>query len=362
MDGRMFAAMSKSELSDLQHAKSEMSAAFLKPAAKLALSARAFRAAKATAKTQNVVGVGIDEKYVDGIPTGIKAIKFLVKTKSPVAGLMKSEILPKSVAGFVTDVEEVGNIFPLAKKATVPTAATTPNPKTRLRPIQPGSSIGFEDPSNGFVMAGTFGLLVKDSANVSYILSNNHVIAFESGIEADGTKRVGIPVGSPIYQPGLLDGGKVATDKVAELVRWVDLRADQAANKVDCAIAKLTPQNIGSAEILFIGAPQGTGAAVVDMVVHKFGRTTSYRAGRVTSVAFDLTLDYEVGSVIFQDQLAVRGLNNRKFSDSGDSGSAILERSSNMVVGLLFAGSTTGNLTFGNHISDVLSQLHVKLA
>jgi hypothetical protein len=329
MDGRMFAAMSKSELSDLQHAKSEMSAAFLKPAAKLALSARAFRAAKATAKTQNVVGVGIDEKYVDGIPTGIKAIKFLVKTKSPVAGLMKSEILPKSVAGFVTDVEEVGNIFPLAKKATVPTAATTPNPKTRLRPIQPGSSIGFEDPSNGFVMAGTFGLLVKDT---------------------------------PIYQPGLLDGGKVATDKVAELVRWVDLRADQAANKVDCAIAKLTPQNIGSAEILFIGAPQGTGAAVVDMVVHKFGRTTSYRAGRVTSVAFDLTLDYEVGSVIFQDQLAVRGLNNRKFSDSGDSGSAILERSSNMVVGLLFAGSTTGNLTFGNHISDVLSQLHVKLA
>ncbi len=82
----------------------------------------------------------------------------------------------------------------------------------------------------------------------------------------------------------------------------------------------------------------------------------------MTSVAFDLTVPYEVGDVVFQDQLAVRGLNNRKFSDSGDSGSAILDRASNKVVGLLFAGATTGNLTFGNHISDVLSQLHVKLA
>lgn len=363
MNGRLFTAMSATELSDLGKAKAEMSAQYLKAVTGVALGARAFRATAATAKTHNVVGVGIDEKYVDGVPTGVKAVKFLVKTKAPESSLLKSEMLPKSVAGFETDVEEVGDILPLAKKAAAAAQATAmPNPKSRFRPIQPGSSIGFADPNNGFIMAGTFGLLVKDASNTKYILSNNHVIAFESGVEANGAIRVGIPVGSPIFQPGLLDGGRVATDKVAELTRWIDLHADVANNKVDGAIAKLTPQSIGSASILFIGAPQGTAAATVDTIVHKFGRTTSYRAGRVTSVSFDLTISYEVGDVIFQDQLAVRGLNNRKFSAAGDSGSAILERSSNKVVGLLFAGATTGNLTFGNHISDVLSQLHVKLA
>jgi hypothetical protein len=69
-----------------------------------------------------------------------------------------------------------------------------------------------------------------------------------------------------------------------------------------------------------------------------------------------------VGDVTFEDQIAIRGLDGTRFSDSGDSGSSILERSTNKVVGLLFAGATNGSLTFANHISDVLSKLKVKLA
>jgi hypothetical protein len=98
------------------------------------------------------------------------------------------------------------------------------------------------------------------------------------------------------------------------------------------------------------------------MIVHKFGRTTSYRAGRVTSIVFDVLVPYEVGDVMFADQIAIQGLNNHRFSDSGDSGSAILERGTNTVVGLLFAGATNGSLTFANHIDDVLQQLKIKLA
>jgi len=362
MSGKLFTTLSKTELSDIGRAKADMSAKYLKLVKGVSQGARAFRVAIATAATQNVVGVGVDEKYVDGVPTGVKAVKFLVKTKSPLSSLLKREVLPKSIAGFATDVEEVGNIVPLAKRARSSAAATPmPNPKTKFRPIQPGCSIGFADPNNSFVMAGTFGLLVKDSAGVKYVLSNNHVLAFESGIKADGTTRVGIPAGSAIFQPGLLDGGNARTDKVAELTRWVELHADVANNLVDGAIAEVTPQNIATDSILFIGSPQGRANATVDMIVHKFGRTTSYRAGSVTSVSFDLTIHYEVGDVVFQDQLAVRGLNNSKFSDAGDSGSAILERASNKVVGLLFAGATNGTLTFGNHISDVLSQLNVTL-
>ena len=123
----------------------------------------------------------------------------------------------------------------------------------------------------------------------------------------------------------------------------------------------MTPQNLGIKTILYIGDPQGTATAAVDMIVHKFGRTTSYRAGRVSSVFFDVSLDYEVGTFVFQDQIAIRGLNGKPFSAAGDSGSAILERASNKVVGLLFAGATNNSVTFGNHIGDVLSQLKVKL-
>jgi hypothetical protein len=53
----------------------------------------------------------------------------------------------------------------------------------------------------------------------------------------------------------------------------------------------------------------------------------------ISPVFYRLTL-----TCAFTDQIAIRGLNGKRFSDSGDSGSAILERLTNKVAGLLFAG------------------------
>jgi hypothetical protein len=359
--------MSSSEQNDLAKAKAELSKRFLGGGVRALAAGRPRGALTSARPTQNVVGVGIDEKYVDGVPTGIPAVKFLVRSKLLPSTIPKKDLLPKSAAGFETDVEEVGLIVPQRKTRAaakaVSRAAAIPNPQTKIRPAQPGSSVGFREPNDTFIMAGTFGLLVKDTAGVHYVLSNNHVLAFESGVKADGTTtRVGLPVGSPIFQPGLLDGGNPSTDQIAKLTRWIDLRADRTDNTVDGAIAELDPQNGAVADILFIGAPQGTAAAAKDVIVHKFGRTTSYRAGRVSSVTFDVTIPYEVGDVVFENQVAIRGLNGRRFSDAGDSGSAILERETNKVVGLLFAGATNGSLTFANHIADVFAKLKVKLA
>jgi hypothetical protein len=366
---RLFTALSTSERKTLMSAKNEMSQKYLSLASAPLHGARAFGAFASSAKTataSNVVGVGVDEKYVDGLPTGVHVVKFLVKKKLPKSSLSKAETLPTSFNGTDTDVEEVGLIVPFARTKTVKRAAavltTMPNPKTRFRPAQPGCSVGFRDPNDSFVMAGTFGAVVKDTQGNLYVLSNNHVLANESGVTSTGATHVGLPVGSSIFQPGLLDGGKVPDDKIAELTRWVDLHADRTDNTVDCAIAKADSSSIVSRDILFIGAPQGTATATVDMVVHKFGRTTSYTAGRVSSVLFDLTIDYAVGSVGFTDQVAIRGLGATPFSAAGDSGSAILERATNKVVALLFAGSTNNSMTFANHISDVLSQLKISLA
>ncbi len=368
LENKLFSELTKTDMSDLFQAKSAMSGRYLSSQTAVRGAARAFRAAPASASIHNVVGVGIDEKYVDGVPTGTMVLKFLVRSKVRPSALSRRDRLPETVDGIPTDVEEVGLIVPLAKGAAKAKrgakaqAAATPDPRTRLRPAQPGCSIGFREPNDQFIMAGTFGTLVKDSQGEIYILSNNHVIAYENGVEADGTtRRVAISKGASIFQPGLLDGGRILTDKIAELTRWVDLRADRNDNLVDGAIAKVLRASLVSRDTLFIGPRTGKKAAAKDMTVHKFGRTTSYRAGTVSSIFFDVNVPYEVGDVMFTDQIAIRGLDGKRFSDSGDSGSAVLERSTNKVVGLLFAGATNGSLTFANHIADVLKQLKVKL-
>jgi len=71
-------------------------------------------------------------------------------------------------------------------------------------------------------------------------------------------------------------------------------------------------------------------------------------------------VQYETGTFKFSGQLLIQGLNNKPFSAAGDSGSLILERSTNKAVGLLFAGSATH--TIANQIKDVLTALNVTLA
>lgn len=102
------------------------------------------------------------------------------------------------------------------------------------------------------------------------------------------------------------------------------------------------------------------GQAALDMVVHKFGRTTSYTAGRVTSIDTDVSVQYDAGTYTFESQIIIVGLSGQAFSDAGDSGSLILERSTQNAVGLLFAGSPSH--TIANHLENVLQALNVQLA
>ncbi len=52
----------------------------------------------------NVVGVGIGEKG------GKQVIKVLVTHKVPASTLKPEEVIPKTVGGYATDVEEVGSV------------------------------------------------------------------------------------------------------------------------------------------------------------------------------------------------------------------------------------------------------------
>jgi hypothetical protein len=309
-----------------------------------AAAARALTSAPSPNPENNVVGVGIGWKITEGKDTGVMAVKFFVRMKYSESEISSDHLLPKSIDGLPVDVEESGMF---RRFAAHPKPAPLPNPRTKIRPAQPGCSVGFRDPADQFVMAGTFGALVKDNTG-TYVLSNNHVLADEGQLKKD----------SPIFQPGLLDGGNPSTDQIAKLTRFVPLQS--GANLVDGAIAQLVEPGIVTRNILFIGPPSGTAAAQIDMNVHKFGRTTSYTTGTVTSIDTDVTVQYETGQFTFTGQIIVVGPKGHSFSAAGDSGSLILERPSNKAVGLLFAGSSSH--TIANHIDEVLKELKVTLA
>ena len=353
---------SKFSMRDFREAKRALSERLLltPDAAPVALGAarragaHAATGARATParRNTNVVGVGIAEKFVDGKPTGVLAVKFFVRTKFRAGAIARSMALPKSVDGLPVDVEETGTFRAFAKKRKRATATATddtlPNPRLRMRPAQAGCSVGFRIPGDQFVMTGTFGAVVKTARRV-FILSNNHVLADENRM----------PIGSPIYQPALMDGGNINTDQIAELTRFIKLRANRF-NRIDAAIAEPLSPNLIDKNVLHIGAPNGTAQAEIDMMVHKFGRTTSYTAGRVHSIDTDVIVEYETAEFTFDNQIIIRGSNNTMFSDSGDSGSIILQRGTNAAVGLLFGGSPTH--TIANHIANVLRSLRVRMA
>jgi hypothetical protein len=326
------------DLADIRAAKQEYSKRLIgRPSIP---AARALTSAISPDPDLNLVGVGVGEKTVDGRRTGIMAVKLLVRAKYHESHISEKHVLPKSIDGVPVDVEEVG----LFRRFAAPAI----NPRTRIRPARPGCSIGFADPNNQFKMAGTFGALVRDAGGI-YVLSNNHVLADEGQL----------PLNSPIFQPGLLDGGDPNADQIARLTNFVALQP-AVANQVDCAVAAVGSPADVSSSILQIGPPQGAGAAAIDMTVQKFGRTTGYSAGQVTSIDTDVTVQYETGNFTFRGQIIIVGLDSQPFSAAGDSGSLVVERNTNLAVGLLFAGSPSH--TIANHITDVLTALNVTLA
>lgn len=302
--------------------------------------------AASTRPEHNVVGVGIGPKTTRGKVTGTMAIRFYVEKKVAETAMPAEYVIPKTIGNVTTDVIETGRFYAL--KGPKPIA------QTRLRPARPGCSVGFQFTGSkaGFVMAGTFGALVADKAGNHYVLSNNHVLANENALA----------LGSPIFQPGLLDGGNPKTDQIAKLTRFIRIRPTPAANKVDTAIAALLAPGLAVRTILpkvgNLASPTPV-PATVNMRVHKHGRTTAYTTGRVTDIAADVNVGYDFGTARFVDQMIIEGDAGASFSNAGDSGSLIVDRGTSRATGLLFAGSASH--TIANHIQDVLTALKVSL-
>lgn len=322
----------------LRQAKADAVARFLKTEPR----PRAYAAYVAVASPEtNVVGIGIGRKLTRGRVTAQHCVTFYVVKKVHKDALSPQELLPARLGKVATDVVETGEFYAFV--------GPTVKVRSRLRPARPGCSIGFKFTGHdtNMVMAGTFGA-VASLAGRTVILSNNHVLADENRL----------PVGSPIFQPGLLDGGHEATDVVAHLTKFIALSATQP-NAVDCALAEIAGPKVVSAAVLPPIGKLKSGTPLVAkerLEVEKVGRTTAYTHGRITDLSADVKIRYETGVLTFSNQLLIEG-ESGPFSAAGDSGSLIVAKQAKRPVALLFAGSDTH--TIANPIGEVLSALGI---
>ncbi len=240
----------------------------------------------------NVVGVGIGQKIKRGRLTHVHCVRIYVERKIPGHLIRPDHMLPKDIGGVVTDVIEVGRF-----RAFLPHLLAG---QKRLRPARPGCSIGFQfpDAQAGELMAGTLGALVT-ADGISYLLSNNHVLANQNAL----------PLGTPIFQPGILDNGNPAIDRIATLTSFVPLETDKP-NRVDCALAAILDASLVTPAILpKIGRLSGSEPieAAVDMQVEKTGRGTGYTTGTVFDVSATVSVEFERSMLTFEDQVLIRG-------------------------------------------------------
>jgi hypothetical protein len=308
-------------------------------------------------KKANVNTIAYGYKMKNGEKTNEPVIVIGVTKKLDLDKLATKDQIPQSLDGITTDVIVTGNIvaFGKPKRKAKASAAAEIDPTQRHRPAMPGISIGHKN-----ITAGTFGCVVKKDG-LSYILSNNHVLANSN----DGE------IGDEVYQPGVYDGG-TSEDLIAHLAEFVPISfgggsteppscpiakgtagaanlvaktlgrkhrlvavaSADTTNQVDAALAD--PTEAVNDEIVQIGRPVGVVEAKMGMALQKYGRTTKYTTGEV--VLLDATVNVQYGTnkiAEFDDQIVTGPM-----SEGGDSGSAVLDMNNNLV-GLLFAGSNT---------------------
>jgi hypothetical protein len=287
------------------------------------------------ADSPNIVAMGISEKTSGGETSGKLALTFYVEEKLPAGNLAPGQMIPGLLKGLgggepiPTDVVALGKIRPEVNALNTP--------------IRPGNSVGHVD-----ILAGTLGAILTDGKDF-YLLSNAHVLA-RSGLASKG---------DPIIYPAKLDGGKYPGDVIARLHEFIPfILGPDYTNRVDCAVAKILPQKLPEVIARFEeeGFPTGMSKPKRGMKVIKVGRTTGRTEGEIRDVDIRVPVPYGagIGEVRFMNQVLCT-----RFTDSGDSGSLVIDKETGKAVGLHFCGADRGSIF--NPLHFVLDSLKLKL-
>lgn len=278
---------------------------------------------------ENIQGFGVGLKNSGGSYTGEIAVKMYVKEKAPLGRLDSSFSIPSEVNGYPTDVEEIGEITAQLYNRRYP------------RPVPCGVSCGHVK-----ITAGTLSCLIVLNNNRLAILSNNHVLANENDARP----------GDSILQPGRYDSGQDPQDRIGVLERFVPIQFP-GPNLVDCAAAWTSFRLVKPQHMTYFLNPRPL-APGLGLMVMKNGRTTQATLGIITGIHVNnVSVGYNHGVAVFDNQIIIRGIGSAPFSQGGDSGSLIASTSTRQPVGLLFAGSSTH--TIANQIDEVIRALGI---
>ena len=292
-------------------------------------------------KLENVVGVCIGNKVINGINTFEICINVLVKNKINIKYLSENNVIPKSYMGIKTDVIEVGILKHYMDDRIV----------GKFRPLVSGCQIDVKDYKGNYSMGTLGGIVYKtvDEKKEYYILSNNHVLCNYGEF----------PIGTPIIQ----SDSENYDDIVAHLTTFVPIKLskendenDEYLNSVDAGIAKLTSKELVSTSVSRIGKISGIGNAKLGDIVRKVGAISGVTHGSVIGLGGTVDFGYsDEEYMIFKDQifLGIEG-------SPGDSG-ALVFNEKNEVIGMLMGGDDIINKAFVNDINIVLNELKVNL-
>jgi hypothetical protein len=193
--------------------------------------------------------------------------------------------------------------------------------------------------------AGTLGAIVERGGK-RYILSNNHVLAFENAL----------PAGTEILQAAPRDGGEHPADVIATLADVLPL--DPAGvNLLDAALAELRDPALASAQPLGIALSTSTPRAAQEGDAVRFvGRTSGARDATVASTSGAATIRLSrLGGLQFDGLLVLQGDPAEPLAEEGDSGSLVIHRDTGAPVGLLVsAGYATARAIPITPILDAL--------
>jgi hypothetical protein len=294
--------------------------------------------------------VGLGVKIKNNRYTGIPSLVFGVEKKLPPNAIRPGQMIPQLLDQLPTDVVQTGRIrftgygIPPEDKPD----AQTEIRKKRVRPAQPGVSIG-----HYLVTAGTMGPLVKgDFPGGVAILSNNHILA--NGTSGNDGRAF---TGDPVMQPGPYDeGGR--QDIIARLYKYSPLIPRQGGdrgpvNRIDAALAVPLDPGAVTDSVLGLGRVSGTARINTGEMVFKSGRSSGITSGPVISMGNSMLVDNDGIKYLFEGQVGIAAK-----SEGGDIGSLVVNRYGK-AVGLLFAGSD--QYTYINPIDRVLEFFGVSL-
>jgi hypothetical protein len=215
--------------------------------------------------------------------------------------------------------------------------------RERIRPVQPGTSVGHFKAG-----AGTLCCIVRDKDGQKYILSAAHIFAPEGAQEGD-----------PILQPGPIDGADKNRDQVAKLSRWISPKEGvPAAGGEGGAIARVLPTNQVSSEILGIGPIRGIQSTLqIGETVQMIGRTSPIIQGQVASLTISTKIWIRSMEREFTNLILIQAPSG-PFSQAGDSGAPVLTMDGRLI-GMVYAGWPKGTLVIP--IRRILDALEVEL-